>query len=93
MCSDICIKHIVLEEFHNLIKSHGYTSSYFVCFFLISSIKGKSASKYGLASQPRLVDIIAAVPQQYKKVKKLLLMNWRFYIFYQYNSLLFSPIS
>ena len=33
-----------------------------------NSIKGKSASKYGLASQPRLVDIIAAVPQQYKKV-------------------------
>ena len=33
----------------------------------LNSIKGKSASKYGLASQPRLVDIIAAVPQQYKK--------------------------
>ena len=33
----------------------------------LNSIKGKSASKYGLASQPRLVDIIAAVHQQYKK--------------------------
>ena len=33
----------------------------------LNSIKGKSASKYGLASQPRLVDIIATVPQQYKK--------------------------
>ena len=33
----------------------------------LNSIKGKSASKYGLASQPRLVDIIAAVPQQYKR--------------------------
>ena len=32
----------------------------------LNSIKGKSASKYDLASQPRLVDIIAAVPQQYK---------------------------
>ena len=34
---------------------------------MLNSIKGKSASKYGLASQPRLVDIIVAVPQQYKK--------------------------
>ena len=33
----------------------------------LNSIKGKSASKYGLARQPRLVDIIAAVPQQYKR--------------------------
>ena len=33
----------------------------------LNSIKGKSASKYGLVSQPRLMDIIAAVPQQYKK--------------------------
>ena len=32
----------------------------------LNSIKGKSASKYGLASQPRLVDIIAAAHQQYK---------------------------
>ena len=33
----------------------------------LNSIKGKSSSKYGLASQPRLVDIIAAVSQQYKR--------------------------
>ena len=33
----------------------------------LNSIKGKSASKYGLASQPRLMDIIAAVPQRYKR--------------------------
>ena len=33
----------------------------------LNSIKGKSASKYGLASQPRLVDIIAAGPQQFKR--------------------------
>ena len=33
----------------------------------LNSIKGKSASKYGLVNQPRLMDIIAAVPQQYKK--------------------------
>ena len=31
-------------------------------------IKSLAASKYGLASQPRLVDIIAAVPAAYKKV-------------------------
>jgi histone acetyltransferase (RNA polymerase elongator complex component) len=31
-------------------------------------IKSHAASKYGLASQPRLVDIIAAVPAAYKKV-------------------------
>ena len=33
----------------------------------LNSVKGKLESKYGLASQPRLVDIIAAAPQQYKK--------------------------
>lgn len=31
-------------------------------------VKGAAASKYGLKSQPRLVDIIAAVPQAYRKV-------------------------
>uniref|UniRef100_A0A8C4QC90 Elongator complex protein 3 n=1 Tax=Eptatretus burgeri TaxID=7764 RepID=A0A8C4QC90_EPTBU len=34
----------------------------------LNSIKAKTASKYRLSSQPRLVDIIAAVPQQYRKV-------------------------
>lgn len=34
----------------------------------LNKVKSKIASKYGLPSQPRLVDIIAAVPQQYKKV-------------------------
>ena len=42
------------------------------CLFCFSSdlsrIKGQAASKYGLTSQPRLVDIIAAVPPAYKKV-------------------------
>ncbi|XP_014785771.1 elongator complex protein 3 isoform X1 [Octopus bimaculoides] len=33
----------------------------------LNTVKCKSSSKYGLASQPRLVDIIAAVPPQYKK--------------------------
>ena len=30
-------------------------------------LKGQIASKYGLSTQPRLVDIIAAVPPAYKK--------------------------
>ncbi|CAB4022918.1 elongator complex 3 [Paramuricea clavata] len=34
----------------------------------LNKIKSRAASKYGLASQPRLVDIIAAVPAAYKKV-------------------------
>lgn len=34
----------------------------------LNRIKTKIASKYGMSTQPRLVDIIAAVPQQYKKV-------------------------
>lgn len=33
----------------------------------LNKIKSRAASKYGLASQPRLVDIIAAVPASYKK--------------------------
>ena len=35
---------------------------------VFNRIKSRAASKYGLASQPRLVDIIAAVPASYKKV-------------------------
>lgn len=31
-------------------------------------VKTKTAAKYGLSAQPRLVDIIAAVPPQYRKV-------------------------
>ena len=36
---------------------------------VFNRIKSHAASKYGLASQPRLVDIIAAVPVSYKKVQ------------------------
>ena len=42
------------------------------CNLLFIRIKSKTASKYGLSSQPRLVDIIAGVPQQYKKVLPLM---------------------
>ena len=38
--------------------------------FIFNRIKSHAASKYGLASQPRLVDIIAAVPAAYKKVSE-----------------------
>ncbi|XP_043917789.1 elongator complex protein 3 isoform X2 [Protopterus annectens] len=34
----------------------------------LNKLKTKTASKYGLSAQPRLVDIIAAVPPQYKKI-------------------------
>ncbi|KAK0069446.1 elongator complex protein 3 [Biomphalaria pfeifferi] len=34
----------------------------------LNKLKTKIASKYNMASQPRLVDIIAAVPQEYKKI-------------------------
>jgi elongator complex protein 3 len=34
----------------------------------LNKLKTKISSKYGLSSQPRLVDIIAAVPQEYRKV-------------------------
>lgn len=34
----------------------------------LNKIKTKTAAKYGLSAQPRLVDIIAAVPPQYRRV-------------------------
>ncbi|XP_011799958.1 PREDICTED: elongator complex protein 3 isoform X2 [Colobus angolensis palliatus] len=34
----------------------------------LNKVKTKTAAKYGLSAQPRLVDIIAAVPSQYRKV-------------------------
>lgn len=34
----------------------------------LNKMKTRLSSKYGLESQPRLVDIIAAVPQDYKKI-------------------------
>ena len=34
----------------------------------LNKTKTRIASKYGISTTPRLVDIIAAVPSQYKKV-------------------------
>ncbi len=31
-------------------------------------MKCKASAKYGLSLQPRLVDIIAAIPESYKKI-------------------------
>ena len=37
----------------------------------LNKTKTRIASKYGLETSPRLVDIIAAVPSQYKKVENI----------------------
>ncbi|XP_037382412.1 elongator complex protein 3 isoform X1 [Talpa occidentalis] len=34
----------------------------------LNKVKNRTAAKYGLSAQPRLVDLIAAVPPQYRKV-------------------------
>lgn len=51
------------EVIQELIKSHHEGKD-----VNLSKLKGQIASKYGLESQPRLVDIIAAVPSDYKKI-------------------------
>ena len=43
-------------------------SGLFKEIFFLNRLKAEVTSKYGLASQPRLVDIIAAVPVTHKKV-------------------------
>ena len=44
----------------------------------LNKTKTRLASKYGLSTSPRLVDIIAAVPSQYKKVTNHHLVILRF---------------
>ena len=41
-------------------------------YYYCHRLKSQVASKYGVSSQPRLVDIIAAVPQEYRKVLHML---------------------
>ncbi|WAR24897.1 ELP3-like protein [Mya arenaria] len=53
----------VSEIVSELIKAHEHNKD-----INLNRVKTRIASKYGLPSQPRLVDIIAAVPQQYKKM-------------------------
>ncbi|CAG2194149.1 elongator complex protein 3 [Mytilus edulis] len=53
----------VTEVVNQLIQAHEQNKD-----VNLNRLKCNVSSKYGLPSQPRLVDIIAAVPQQYKKV-------------------------
>lgn len=53
----------VSEIVSHLIKAHESGQD-----LNISKVKTQISSRYGLKSQPRLVDIIAAVPNEYKKV-------------------------
>lgn len=39
----------------------------FFYLFSVFRVKTKTSAKYGLEAQPRLVDIIAAVPPQYRR--------------------------
>lgn len=53
----------VAEIVNELIKAHRNRKD-----INLNALKHRIASKYGLESSPRLVDIIAAVPIDYKKV-------------------------
>lgn len=53
----------VAEIVQTLIKAHKENRD-----VNLNGLKTKIAAKYGLSSSPRLVDIIAAVPIEYKKV-------------------------
>lgn len=53
----------VTEIVNQLIQAHEQNKD-----VNLNRLKCNVSSKYGLPNQPRLVDIIAAVPQQYKKV-------------------------
>jgi elongator complex protein 3 len=53
----------VAEIVNHLIKAHESGQD-----VNLSKVKTQISSRYGLKSQPRLVDIIAAVPNDYKKV-------------------------
>lgn len=53
----------VAEIVNELIKAHRNKTD-----VNLNSLKHKISSKYGLESSPRLVDIIAAVPIDHKKV-------------------------
>ncbi|XP_076255100.1 elongator complex protein 3 [Rhynchophorus ferrugineus] len=53
----------VAEVVQELIKAHQNKKN-----INLNSLKHKTSSKYGLESSPRLVDIIAAVPVNYKKI-------------------------
>lgn len=53
----------VAEIVQHLITAHSESKD-----VNLNALKSRIASKYGLESSPRLVDIIAAVPVDYKKI-------------------------
>lgn len=53
----------VAEVIQELIKAHDEKRN-----VNLNALKHKVASKYGIETSPRLVDIIAAVPLDYKKI-------------------------
>lgn len=54
---------VIGEIIQELLKAHDETKD-----VNLNRLKTRIASKYGLETSPRLVDIIAAVPQDAKKV-------------------------
>lgn len=54
---------MVAEIVQNLIKAQKENQT-----VNLNSLKTKVAAKYGMETSPRLVDIIAAVPMDYKKI-------------------------
>ena len=52
---------------HTHTHTHTYMYIHAQTHYLHCRLKGQIASKYGLSTQPRLVDIIAAVPPAHKK--------------------------
>ena len=66
MCVCACILCIILVcGYATLLRGCGHINLLILLFF--SRLKGEVASKNGLSTQPRLVDIIAAVPPDYRK--------------------------
>jgi len=53
---------VIGEIIQDLVKSHDEGKD-----VNLNKLKTKISSKYGLETTPRLVDIIAAVPNEYKK--------------------------
>jgi len=57
-----------MSEIKTGMKAELITVLHACCACFVCRLKTQISSNYGLKSQPRLVDIIAAVPNEYKKV-------------------------
>lgn len=53
----------IAEIIQHLIKAHEEKKD-----VNLNTLKNKTSSKYGMKTSPKLVDIIAAVPLNYKKI-------------------------